>query len=685
MHRFGLILVSLLLATPALGGTATYTLPNIVTASPLPAGQIGAAYSKTLQATGGVGSYTWTKASGSLPGGVSLGSGGVVSGTPGANGTFVFHAQVADATTIGSIPGPTLLDAAGQLNPGSGWTDPKTSFSYRLSGTAVGKDNHNLPGGDPTGTLDPNLASIGYFQMPATGTITIDGSFNPPITSAAWGSQAAVVVMGLVNQPWIQHASSDQGDYIDGYTSRILATPHANVAAGASYLLLECPNGGPSILTTMEDHEYGGQTATDSRLVGSITSFSIQFEAGRDKDGNAVAVGGRMRYALDGGPYGPWDNNTHDFVAQPTAIELCANTFGTTLSTTFGDVTVRSSKEFSLTVGSNLAIDNVSPLPEGTRSSAYTTTLTASGGTPAYSFALAGDSGPLPAGLTLASDGTLSGTPTGTGTRHIKVQVTDAIPSTATKEFDLTINPQPSITTASPLPQGQVDLAYAQQLTASGGTLPRLFSPNETFPPPAGLSVSATGLVSGTPTVDGSSSFNVHVTDSYGSTTDKTFAITIRRAPSITTATLPPATRTGAYDRTIAAGGGLAPYTFTIVNGSGALPNGLTLESNGQLHGTPSEDGGFGFTVRVADNAGGVASRALTLLVNPAPAFTTVSPLPGATRNACYTTTVAASGGPAALTYALDSRAARRHEPRDFRPAPRRPDHHGTELVHPRD
>ena len=60
-------------------------------------GRVGTAYSQTLAATGGVTPYSWSLYSGSLPGGLSLSSGGVISGTPTTARTSNFTVQVADS------------------------------------------------------------------------------------------------------------------------------------------------------------------------------------------------------------------------------------------------------------------------------------------------------------------------------------------------------------------------------------------------------------------------------------------------------------------------------------------------------------------------------------------------------------------------------------------------------------
>ena len=76
-------------------------------------------------------------------------------------------------------------------------------------------------------------------------------------------------------------------------------------------------------------------------------------------------------------------------------------------------------------------------LPGGTTHRPYSATLTASGGTAPYTWRLVG--GSLPAGLTLAATGVLSGTPTAGATANLTVQVTDAAGSTATAVLGLTV------------------------------------------------------------------------------------------------------------------------------------------------------------------------------------------------------------------------------------------------------
>jgi hypothetical protein len=71
-----------------------------------------------------------------------------------------------------------------------------------------------------------------------------------------------------------------------------------------------------------------------------------------------------------------------------------------------------------------------------------------------------------------------------------------------------------AITTTSPLPAGTVSTAYSEQFEASGGTAPYSWAVASGSTLPAGLTLSSTGLLSGTPTTAATSTFSITVTDS---------------------------------------------------------------------------------------------------------------------------------------------------------------------------
>lgn len=103
-----------------------------------------------------------------------------------------------------------------------------------------------------------------------------------------------------------------------------------------------------------------------------------------------------------------------------------------------------------------------STLPDGTETSAYSQTLSATGGDGSYTWSIS--AGSLSAGLSInSSTGEISGTPTTAGTSNFTVQVTDGLSNTDTQALAITINAAVtlSITTTS-LPNGTVGLFYSQ-------------------------------------------------------------------------------------------------------------------------------------------------------------------------------------------------------------------------------
>jgi hypothetical protein len=157
-------------------------------------------------------------------------------------------------------------------------------------------------------------------------------------------------------------------------------------------------------------------------------------------------------------------------------------------------------------------------LPGGNEGSAYSTTLAASGGVPGYVWSLDAASNPLPGNLSLNPSGVISGTPTTAGTTTITVKVTDSVASTATQQLSLTISPAGvvpvTITSFSPLLAGTVGTNYGTTLLASGGTGALSWSV-VSGALPVGLTLnSSTGVISGTPTTQGTSTFTIRVQDS---------------------------------------------------------------------------------------------------------------------------------------------------------------------------
>ena len=180
-----------------------------------------------------------------------------------------------------------------------------------------------------------------------------------------------------------------------------------------------------------------------------------------------------------------------------------------------------------------------------------------------------------------------------------------------------------SITTTS-LPAGAVGTVYSQTLTAVGGTLPLTWSftgfPQPTTPP--GLTLTAAGVILGTPTVPGHFTFFIRVNDSGGQTDANGFSIDVAGPLTITTKSLADGIVGRFYSRPVISGGGTAPVSWAMISGS--LPGVALNASTGVLSGTPIVVGNQTFTVQVTDALG--VSVQSTLSVNVRAVLTITSP-----------------------------------------------------------
>jgi len=289
-------------------------------------------------------------------------------------------------------------------------------------------------------------------------------------------------------------------------------------------------------------------------------------------------------------------------------------------SVSITDNAAGSPQQITLT-GNGTAVLSIttSSLPGGAVGTVYSASLTASGGTPSYSWALV--SGSLPAGLTLSAAGLVSGTPSTAGTYTFTVQASDSgsPAQTATKTLSIAVAavPPPLSINTSSLPNGTMGVNYSATLSANGGTSPYNWSVISGSLP-TGLTLAASAAqVSGTPSVAGNYSFTLQVTDSSSPVQTATQAYSVNIAanpPVITTTSLADAVQNSAYTSTLAATGGVPPYSWSLVSGS--LPPGLTLSAAGVISGNPNASGPSGFTVGVTDADNQTASQALSITVD---------------------------------------------------------------------
>jgi hypothetical protein len=250
----------------------------------------------------------------------------------------------------------------------------------------------------------------------------------------------------------------------------------------------------------------------------------------------------------------------------------------------------------------------------------------------------------------------VAGTPTQLGTFSFTIQATDnTLPQTATLDLTLIVDSHVAVT-KSLLKTGGQNQVYSDSFTAIDGKTPYTWSITGTMP--GGLTLNAsTGKVSGTPTDFGQFFYTVIVTDSSSPVQTDSVAENILNISQQlqVVSNLAPAYIGQPYNDSFFVGGGNPPYKFTVVSGN--LPPGLTLQTGGQIFGTPTLLGSFNFVVQVTDSGTPqyVVSKPVTLNVTPTPLNIYGAPLSPAPVNVLYHSQIPESGGTPPYTLAINS------------------------------
>ncbi len=290
---------------------------------------------------------------------------------------------------------------------------------------------------------------------------------------------------------------------------------------------------------------------------------------------------------------------------------------------------------------------STSSLTGGMVGSAYSASLAANGGTPPYTWSVSPGGGNLPTGLKLDSKtGAITGTPTIGSSANFVVKVSDSASpgQSATESLSIDVVSPLAVSTLT-LPTAVLDSSYSQNLSAFGGSQPYTWSVLSGSLP-AGLTLSpATGMLSGTPTSTGSSTFMIQVAGAQaGVAASRTFTVGVVRSFGATTSSLPAGAVGQAYSAELTASGGVAPYVWTL---QGTLPAGLRFASDGTITGTPSTTGIFPFTVQGVDASSPPLSftATLSITVTSPLKITAASSLPEAVTGVSYTQAVQVAGG----------------------------------------
>jgi hypothetical protein len=575
--------------------------PSITTTSPLPAGQVGAAYNKTIAVTG-LSPFTFSVTSGSLPAGLGLNpSTGAITGTPTAYGTSIFTVKVVDSSnptqstsqpfSLTIAPAPVVITTTSLPN-----VVANTAYSASLLAT---------------GGATPITWSVIAGALPAGVNLAANGTFSGTPTTAG---TAGFTVQAADSSSPVLTATKVLSITVIPVLSITTASPLPNGVAGTSYTATLASTGGSGAVTW-------------SVTVGSLP-------AGLNLNGNTGAITGT-----------PTTAGTYGFTVQAADS---------------GTPQQKVTKAFAITINPQLIITTTA-LPTGAVTSNYSTTLLSSGGVPGITWAIT--AGALPGGLNLnAATGAITGTPTANGNFQFTAQATDSgtPQQVVTKSLNITINPALSISTTSPMASGFLGTAYNQSVLTNGGGIPPLTWSITAGALPTGLTIGpSTGAITGTPTATGAFSFTVQAADSGTpqQIATKALSISIATAPlSVATTSLPNGVEGQAYSTTLTSAGGNPPVTWSI--SSGSLPSWATLTaSTGAITGTPNATGTTSFTVKATDSTvptAQTATKALSITVNTALTITSTT-LPGGSTGTAYSATLTATGGVTPYTWAVIS------------------------------
>ncbi len=653
-----------------------------------PSAALGAPFVMSFTASGGKAPYVYALTAGTLPPGLQLSPSGTITGIPEAMGSYTITVGATDSSTgYGPVGGshaytlvvepPRLKLETAVLPPARGGqtysvqlvvSNGVAPYEFVLAsgalppglvlgedGTITGRSPHLgppyafVPYGFFVNVVDANRRSATFgMDITVIDTAMQIGPSAIPNGVVGVTDYQVPFTAGNATAPYtfaLQSGGLPQGMHFDPATAALSGIP---LEPGDFSFTLQLTDAENRIAAREYVFTIAEPTVSLTPTTLSVGTAGVAYRESFSASGGAApyrfkVIQGELPSGLTVSPDGVISGTTDQAGSFSFIVEAAS----------FAQV--RGTHAFNLQIDPLAGLDlSPSAMPQGTAGIRYVQPVAPIGGVAPYTVTL---SGRLPTGLAFDPATGIDGIPLEAGTFAFDIAVSDAGGATFSRTYSMVIAPPPLVLYPG-LPDATLGVAYSLSIGHNGGLGPfrHVISAGSL---PAGMSLSESGVLSGTPTVAGQFPFEITITDSTlgipGTGTQAYVLIVADPDIAILPAVLPVAIYRAPYSVALSMSGSTGPYQFSLVGGE--LPPGLTLTSAGLLSGTPTNPFPYEFTIQGISANGALARRTFQMKI-PVTAVTSSSP-PAGVAGVPYAHTVQISGGTAPYTVGFKVKGGR--------------------------